>query len=468
MDEYGTSSSDTLAQLLDWTKSNPNMIIQFYGDPNQNGAIEEPTFDLSQTNLFCEIMKSKNAVHFTKEFLKEKSRYPLKYYNIWNKFLKTGRLNHWKDWKCLQYNEQKDFRDSLHIVFTNKLRKDINKKLNGGTLVIKKNSPIISKHNKIVDDVLVCKGERFICKDVNDEVLTIEKNKKLLELSIDHFDLAYAITGHNIQGDDVERKFVIHEGHKQYVTLNWLYTVATRPKAKTMKQIAENVRFANLSEIINRKYRYIHSLHKKPQRITSKQSNSKWSPPEEYELYERWGFPRGENEQHFYRGQCKVKYDKQGKITWDHHKRRENHHIKLEDAQYELLGKIFTGNERTMRNEETRWIQDLVYYHGIDKVLNTDDMGDLPDEYLPITRTSVKNNKDYVYNKFKQFLLDTYYISVHKKGEIYGKGLPNAKQQVPTKKKPATQIKKELKRKFVRHFQNFGIQVSAKEIQVKA
>lgn len=119
IDEFGNLPSECLERIYRMKITNPDLVIQFYGDTNQTKQIDDRYYDYMNKSVIKDICGG-NIMR--KKYVDGGSRYDVELNEILNYFIENQRLPESLKNKCLKMNTL------TNITKSNKLRRAVNKK----------------------------------------------------------------------------------------------------------------------------------------------------------------------------------------------------------------------------------------------------------------------------------------------------------------------------------------------------
>jgi hypothetical protein len=220
IDEFSMIPLKWIEKLYQLKKDN-NIVIQFYGDPNQCAPVDVRYMNYMNKKVF-RWMCDYNLME--KEYVEGCGRYDRELYDV----LEYLKIHH----QLPEWLSEKKSKSGcgVNICRTNKLRKIVNSKFHKGYFVGQK---IISNKNNKAKGVF---NSRFyyIHSILNDRVTLSETidgkpftgKKGIYYFNVKDIDPAYCVTCYKYQGDTIETDYNIYELNK--MSFNELYTSLSR------------------------------------------------------------------------------------------------------------------------------------------------------------------------------------------------------------------------------------------------
>ena len=227
VDEYTMVSTSIMAMIVAAQKQYKFPVL-FFGDPSQCKAVCDDWVVYHKNNIFLKMVKGR-IIHLTYKF----KRYDLPLYEKLAIFRRTGRISMPTGNNIPSY---------YNICRSNRMRQKINKECFQRWLTETKATPIKVKDFEVAIglevmaydendlDLGIYKTNRFTVKQVDKDVVVIERDGKTMNITVDKFvsifDYSFCVTMYKIQGAEYKQHYNIFEA--EYMSRNELYTAISR------------------------------------------------------------------------------------------------------------------------------------------------------------------------------------------------------------------------------------------------
>jgi hypothetical protein len=232
IDEYSMLPTKWIRILYNLKLNQPNIIIQFYGDPNQCKQVcsYKRYFDYGEKYVFRYLCDFNLVI---KEYIEGTSRYDKELYEVLTYLIETGKLHEKLKNRPIDENLE------TNIVVRNKKRFEINNKFakewSAGMKIISKDN---DKNNNVFNSQIfyikeIINEKYFTISETLDGDVMVDKEGNDIKFCRSKFDPAYGVTIYKYQGDTISENYNIHQC--KIMDRNELYTALSR--ARSINQI---------------------------------------------------------------------------------------------------------------------------------------------------------------------------------------------------------------------------------------